>query len=98
MPKNQTYSRKSELKFGKWKGYTIEDVLELDPSYLVWAHNTISWFKVTKSVFDEASEKATQKSIERYNSRINDSFRRAISPYIEDSPYWFEDDNGSWLT
>lgn len=32
---------KSKLTFGKYKGDTVEEVIEDDPSYLEWAIDTI---------------------------------------------------------
>lgn len=29
------------LSFGKHKGLTLDDVLEIDPSYIVWLHDNV---------------------------------------------------------
>lgn len=34
------------MTFGKYKGHTKEYVLDLDPSYLLWAVVNIPWFKL----------------------------------------------------
>lgn len=45
---------KSKLTFGKYRGYRIEDVLEVDPSYLVWAVNNVHWFRLKPNVYELA--------------------------------------------
>ena len=49
--------RKYVLKFGKYKMYSIEEILQVDPQYLVWlADNTA--FDLDHKLYDEAAEKA----------------------------------------
>lgn len=40
------------LWFGKHKGETVDSVAENDPAYLVWAHENIDWFKLTKEQYE----------------------------------------------
>ena len=47
------YKLETELNFGKkHRGETIEEIIEKDPSYLLWAIDTIEWFKL-----DDEAEK-----------------------------------------
>ncbi len=39
-------SLSDKIKFGKYKGYSIEDILADDPSYLEWAIDEIDWFEL----------------------------------------------------
>lgn len=89
MSKPFIHKKDTELRFGKYKGQTVGDVLSFDPSYLVWAYKNISWFHIEKSVFDKAVDDSVEQAFQR-------TIRRHVSMYWEDSPYWFEDDNGSW--
>lgn len=49
------------MTFGKYKGKKIEDVLSENPSYLVWAHDDIKWFKLEQEIYDEAVDQANNK-------------------------------------
>jgi len=51
----------SELTFGKYIGQTVHQVLHKDPSYIVWAHDTIEWFKVESAIYEEASDGADEQ-------------------------------------
>jgi hypothetical protein len=44
--KIKEFSLSDKLTFGKYKGYTIEEILEDDPSYLEWAIDEIEWFEL----------------------------------------------------
>lgn len=47
------YGLETEIKFGKkHRGETIEDIIENDPDYLLWALDTIEWFEL-----DDEAEK-----------------------------------------
>lgn len=78
----KTMNLEDKITFGKYKGNLIQDVLGYDPEYLVWAHNTIKWFKLEQGIYDEA---------------VNAAFHNVVVDTIDDCPFWFEDDNGSWL-
>ena len=44
----------SSLTFGKYKGKTVEEVMTLDPGYLLWAYNNIEWFTIDKETYLDA--------------------------------------------
>jgi len=44
------------LTFGKYKGKTVEEVITLDPDYLLWARKNIEWFEIELEVFNDAWE------------------------------------------
>ena len=48
------YYTHSTINFGKYKGKTVEEVLTLDPSYLLWAHKNIEWFALEKESWIDA--------------------------------------------
>lgn len=39
-----TYTRSTAFDFGKYKGQTLQEVKEKDPSYVEWAQKNVSWF------------------------------------------------------
>ena len=45
-----------EITFGRYKGRTIEELLEEDPGYLLWADSEIGWFKLEAAVKEQAIE------------------------------------------
>lgn len=38
------------LPFGKYKGHTVGDVLTINPDWLLWAEENVSWFRLTDKV------------------------------------------------
>lgn len=52
MPDYPILGMRDELRFGKHKGETIENVLESDPSWLRWALENLEDFVVTDEVED----------------------------------------------
>jgi uncharacterized protein (DUF3820 family) len=40
------YDLDTPLAFGKYKGRTVEDVLQCDPAYLLWAMENVDQFEV----------------------------------------------------
>jgi hypothetical protein len=64
--KTKEFSLSDKLTFGKYKGYTIEDVLEDDPNYLEWAIDEIEWFEL-----DEIATKELNNNL-GYNDFMND--------------------------
>ena len=47
-----TYDLDTPLAFGKYKGRTVEDVLEEDPAYLLWAAENVESFDVDAALQD----------------------------------------------
>ena len=53
-PKHKTITdRKTILTFGRYKGYSVEDILEVDPQYLLFCQNKIDWFDLDHKILDE---------------------------------------------
>ncbi len=42
----------SNLTFGKYKGKTIQDVINDDPDYIAWAADTIEWFDLDEEAIE----------------------------------------------
>lgn len=47
------YDLDSKLDFGKHRGRKVEDVLEDDPGYLLWAMENVERFEVDAALYDE---------------------------------------------
>jgi len=47
----QFYGLSSEFNFGKYKGQTIGQVFDKDPSYLLWCIINVDWFALTQKIF-----------------------------------------------
>jgi hypothetical protein len=46
------YGVTTTLDFGKYKGYSVGNILEMDPAYILWASQNVETFRLTKSVRD----------------------------------------------
>lgn len=44
--------------FGKHKNEYVEDVLEEDPGYIIWAADNVDWFNPTDEILIEAFDLA----------------------------------------
>lgn len=63
--------RNHVLGWGRYKGESIADLLEVRPDYLVWAHNTLDWFELSAEILDDAEEFSTTTVSESdFNRRI----------------------------
>jgi len=49
---HKPYDLDSILDFGKYKGRTVEDVLDEDPRYLLWALESVERFETDAAVAD----------------------------------------------
>lgn len=54
----RSYDLDSALDFGKYKGRTVEDVLDEDPAYLLWALENVERFETDKAVQDAITRAA----------------------------------------
>lgn len=45
------------LNFGKYKGLTIEEVIDEDANYLLYCQSKIDWFDLDHKILDEIEEK-----------------------------------------
>lgn len=46
--------RNTILTFGKYKGESIADILEVNPQYLCWLHETCDEFELDHKLLEEA--------------------------------------------
>lgn len=46
--------REHILTFGKWKGRSIDDIMECFPSYLAWLHHNSDFFELSDDLLNEA--------------------------------------------
>ena len=42
--------------FGKYKGYTVGNVLEINPQWLIWANDNIQGFRLASNILEQARE------------------------------------------
>ena len=54
--KNDTYV----LEFGKYKGKSIKQVMEVNPQYLKWADDNIPSFNLSKKLYQETINRKWQ--------------------------------------
>jgi hypothetical protein len=59
------------ITFGKYKGKSIHSILHTDPSYLIWAHNNVEWFKLGIGVYDEACSGANEQRTQYYIDNLD---------------------------
>ena len=53
--------------FGKCKGQSIEEVIDNEPSYVIWCSENIDWFDLDTDVYDMAEEKSNDEEVPYYN-------------------------------
>ena len=51
------YQNNSIVLFGQFKGYSIDQIIDIDPKYIVWCINHLDHFYVEERVIDVISEK-----------------------------------------
>ena len=61
---------KHVMNFGKYKGWTVEDLVIVNPSYLLWADENVSWFKLKWQVVEKAMEELTDQLLRRETHRF----------------------------
>lgn len=86
--KERVLGYKTKLSFGKYKGKTIRDVLIENPSYIIWASENVSWFKVKPYVLEDAIElhlEIEQRGERiRYRNRRTNFYQNAGNDYDDD--------------
>lgn len=40
------------INFGKYKGYSFSDIIELQPNYIIWCLKNIEWFCLSDELFN----------------------------------------------
>jgi hypothetical protein len=53
------YDLDTEIDFGKYKGRTVEDVLNEDAKYLLWAMENVDRFEVDAAIQDAITRAAS---------------------------------------
>lgn len=61
------------LSFGKFRGYSIDDIMDCQPQYLVWLHNNSNTFELSADLLDEA-EGGNEERVWRTDSEGNAIF------------------------
>ena len=82
-----TYHLEDKLDFGKHKGLSIKEVLELNPDYIIWANKQIYWFRVDDSVLKRAYEIANEnldRKFKRFNNRCFNYYHNEPDPWDVD--------------
>lgn len=69
-PKTIT-DRKYVFTFGKYKGLDLEEVLEIDPQYVLYCQEKIDWFDLDHKLLDEA-ESGSQDAFDIINEIYSD--------------------------
>ena len=75
------------LHFGKFKGHTVQQVIDEEPSYIVWCADNIEWFDIEPFVYDMAVEKDAGQN-------YDPDYDGYPAPHWSDDPYatdWFDD-------
>lgn len=83
--KEFVYNYEDKLRFGKYKGRKIKDILFENPEYLVWCDETIVWFKIKRAILNRALDRVLE--LERKMKRVRDVRRHMTQ---ESNPYWSE--------
>lgn len=60
-PKAVLHDRDSVISFGKYKGQTVQEVMNDDPDYLIWAYENIVEFDLDAQVLDEIVDNSKPK-------------------------------------
>lgn len=55
--RNKILTRKDRLEFGKYTGYSIEEILTIDPSYLLWCIKNVNLFALQEDIVKEAESR-----------------------------------------
>lgn len=74
----RVYQLHSTFTFGKYKGDTIEDVLEDNYEYIIWCLDNLDWFKVSEEVYEKLTElqdKYYESNREEFYLRYGDEER-----------------------
>ena len=81
-------TEKYVFKFGKYKGQTIDDVCEKDPQYLLWCHDNLNNFTLSRediSLIEELAEE--QYSYNSYNKYSNNYDNNYYHKEYDESDY-----------
>lgn len=95
------------LTFGKYKDLYVDEVITLNPSYLLWADKNISWFFLTldqkvraKSILSKINTKETRARIDKRDADLELAYEYGLVPskkgrrydWVANEGYTDEDD------
>jgi hypothetical protein len=102
------YSLDTEFTFGKFKGKTVREVLDLHPFYLEWCLLKLDHFYISDEALESIkqikqdfsfSEKANQKRQEKFETWQQEQENRHADNYEDDYHHHWSDDElemGDW--
>jgi hypothetical protein len=70
------------MGFGKYKELTVKEVLDEDPSYLVWARDTIDWFNISNYLYNKAKSKTHQHKVCHSSGADWANFQGSMGDYM----------------
>ena len=79
------FGKGNRLTFGKYKGQLVEDVIQKDPEYFVWAHNNIEWFELEEEAMEDVLLVTTGKTM-RKSPPLLTPIKKEGAPSKEDTP------------
>ncbi len=70
------------VTFGRWKGHTLQTVLDEDPDYIIWIEKHVDFFKIDEDII--------QQAYEEMNNRPNPYPSNYWTPWRDDEyePWW----------
>lgn len=77
----------SKMTFGKHKGKTLTQVMVIDPSYLLWAHENVDFFKLDDRLLKIAKIAATDRPRKSYQRRDSMSYQEDDTFFDSDVPF-----------
>lgn len=50
------FDLKNKITFGKYKGQTLNQVINHDPQYVRWAIHTVPWFGISDKAYEKLAD------------------------------------------
>lgn len=60
-----------KLTFGKYKGKSVREVMDINPSYLIWAHDNVKFFTLNDYEYNRCIEALRRASTSRQVGRTS---------------------------
>jgi hypothetical protein len=102
----KTYQLHSVLKFGQYKGESINEVIKTDPEYIVWCLKNLKHFMISPEVIEKIRRivllEFTQAQLNEYYNKKQIILDLPKRPYWRDSLYFgdrptYNDYNGTYV-
>lgn len=73
----------TRMAFGRHKGFTVGEVLDQNPSYLVWAYENVESFTLSSPVLTEAYKRKNARGTKRYpyHDNYDEELEMALQGY-----------------